>query len=111
MTEHLWAQLGESECQIDSITQSWGVLSSSADPERGKKAMQSVVDLLVRKQEGLILLLAPPFDDGAVDPGYIKGYPPGIRENGAQYTHAATWVVGLSPGLARVDWHTICSAT
>ena len=53
MTEHLWARLGGGACQIDSITQSWGVLSSSADPERGKKAMQSVVDLLVRKQEGL----------------------------------------------------------
>jgi cyclic beta-1,2-glucan synthetase len=81
------------ECQIDSIAQSWAVISGGADKERSRKAMQSVGERLVRKEDGLILLLAPPFDDGLLDPGYIKGYLPGIRENGAQYTHAAAWVV------------------
>ena len=81
------------ECQIDSIAQSWGVISGAADPRRARTAMESVLDLLIRREEGLILLLTPPFDDGPVDPGYIKGYLPGVRENGAQYTHAATWVV------------------
>ncbi|HMF38374.1 MAG TPA: glycosyl hydrolase family 65 protein, partial [Isosphaeraceae bacterium] len=81
------------ECQIDSIAQSWGVISGAAEPRRARKAMESVLDRLIRRKEGLILLLTPPFDDGPVDPGYIKGYLPGVRENGAQYTHAATWVV------------------
>jgi cyclic beta-1,2-glucan synthetase len=81
------------ECQIDSIAQTWGVISGAADPERCRRAMQSVHDRLVDRENGLILLLTPPFDDGPLDPGYIKGYPPGIRENGAQYTHAATWVI------------------
>ena len=81
------------ECRIDSIAQSWGVISGAAEPRRARQAMQSVLDLLIRRDEGLILLLAPPFDDGPVDPGYIKGYLPGVRENGAQYTHAAAWVV------------------
>ena len=81
------------ECQIDSIAQSWAVISGAADPRRARKAMASVLDLLIRREEGLILLLTPPFDDGPVDPGYIKGYLPGVRENGAQYTHAAAWVV------------------
>ncbi len=82
-----------SECRIDSIAQSWGVISGAADPERARKAMESALDLLVRREDGMILLLTPPFDDGPVDPGYIKGYLPGVRENGAQYTHAATWIV------------------
>ena len=82
-----------SECQIDSIAQSWGVLSAAADPERSRRAMKSVQERLVRPDDQLILLLTPPFNDGPMDPGYIKGYVPGIRENGAQYTHAATWVV------------------
>jgi len=82
-----------SECQIDSIAQSWSVLSAAADPERSRRAMRSVQERLVRPDEKLILLLTPPFNEGPLDPGYIKGYLPGIRENGAQYTHAATWVV------------------
>jgi cellobiose phosphorylase len=90
-------------CQIDSITQAWGVLTAAAEPERGRKAMQSVVDRLVRQEERLILLLAPPFDDGPLDPGYIKAYPPGIRENGGQYTHAATWVVRATAKLGQGD--------
>ena len=81
------------ECRIDSIAQSWAVISGAADPRRARKAMESVLDLLIRREEGLILLLTPPFDDDPVDPGYIKGYLPGVRENGARYTHAAAWVV------------------
>ena len=80
------------EAQIDSLPQSWAVLSQSADPSRARLAMQSVYEKLVRTQEGLVLLFTPPFDQTDHDPGYIKGYAPGIRENGGQYTHAATWV-------------------
>lgn len=79
------------ECQIDSIAQSWAVLSSAGDPPRSRQAMQSVLEHLVRKQDRLALLFMPPFDKTPRDPGYIKGYLPGIRENGGQYTHAATW--------------------
>ena len=81
------------ECQIDSIAQAWAVLSGAGDPERAVQAMEAVVARLVRQEEQLILLLTPPFDQTSRDPGYIKGYPPGIRENGAQYTHAALWAV------------------
>jgi cyclic beta-1,2-glucan synthetase len=81
------------ECRIDSIAQSWGVISGAADPTRASSAMSAVDRLLVRRDTGLALLFTPPFDRTAQDPGYIKGYPPGIRENGGQYTHAATWSV------------------
>ncbi|TLN01344.1 hypothetical protein FDZ74_15895, partial [bacterium] len=81
----------ERECQIDAIAQSWAVLSKAADPQRSRRAMQSVLQRLVRPQDRLALLFTPPFDKIASDPGYIKGYPPGTRENGGQYTHAATW--------------------
>ena len=81
------------ECQIDSIAQSWAVISGGGDPERARQAMAAVEERLVRDAEGLILLFTPPFDRGRLEPGYIKGYVPGIRENGGQYTHAATWVV------------------
>jgi cyclic beta-1,2-glucan synthetase len=81
------------ECQIDSIAQSWAVISAAADPERARQAMRFVDRLLVRRDDQLILLFDPPFDAGTLEPGYIKGYLPGIRENGGQYTHAATWVV------------------
>ncbi len=80
------------ECQIDSIAQSWAVLSGAADPRRVALAMQAVTDRLVRRDDGLVLLFAPPFDKTERDPGYVKGYPPGVRENGGQYTHAALWV-------------------
>lgn len=80
------------ECRIDSIAQSWGVISGAAEPSRGARAMDSVLKHLVREDDSLVLLLTPPFDRAARDPGYIKGYLPGIRENGGQYTHAATWV-------------------
>jgi len=80
-----------SECRIDSIAQSWAVLSEAADPQRAAQAMASVERLLVREADQLILLLEPPFDKTSRDPGYILGYPPGVRENGGQYTHAAIW--------------------
>ncbi|MHB8912323.1 MAG: GH36-type glycosyl hydrolase domain-containing protein, partial [Lysobacter sp.] len=79
------------ECRIDSIAQSWSVLSGAGDPERARQAMASLDRHLVRRDAGLIQLLDPPFDQTAQDPGYIRGYVPGVRENGGQYTHAAIW--------------------
>jgi cellobiose phosphorylase len=79
------------ECQIDSISQSWAVLSTAGDVERARMAMQAVDERLVRRDHALIQLLDPPFDRSDVDPGYIKGYVPGVRENGGQYTHGAIW--------------------
>jgi cellobiose phosphorylase len=79
------------ECQIDSISQSWAVLSGVAGSERARKAMDAVDQRLVRRDDALIRLLDPPFDQSDLDPGYIKGYVPGVRENGGQYTHAAIW--------------------
>ncbi|MCK6370085.1 MAG: glycosyl transferase, partial [Gammaproteobacteria bacterium] len=81
------------ECRIDSIAQSWSVISGAADAARATQAMAAVDSQLVRRDSGLALLFAPPFDRTPLDPGYIKGYPPGIRENGGQYTHAAAWSV------------------
>ena len=81
------------ECKIDSIAQSWSVISGAANPDRAREAMQAVEQYLVKYDEGIIKLLTPPFDEGDLEPGYIKGYPPGVRENGGQYTHAATWVI------------------
>ncbi len=81
------------ECKIDSLAQTWSVISRQGDPVRVKKAMDSLEDYLVMREEGLIKLLTPPFDDGELEPGYIKGYVPGVRENGGQYTHAAAWVI------------------
>ena len=80
-------------CAIDSIAQSWSVLAGMADPERARRAMAALDQRLVRRQDGVVLLFTPPFDDTALEPGYIKGYLPGVRENGGQYTHAATWAV------------------
>jgi cellobiose phosphorylase len=79
------------ECQIDSIAQSWSVLSGAGDAARARMAMESVNKRLVRREHALIQLLDPPFDKSNLDPGYIKGYVPGVRENGGQYTHAAVW--------------------
>jgi cyclic beta-1,2-glucan synthetase len=81
------------ECKIDSLAQTWGVISGAADPERARTAMVSLEKYLVDNQHGIIKLLTPAFDTTPNDPGYIKGYLPGVRENGAQYTHAALWVV------------------
>jgi cyclic beta-1,2-glucan synthetase len=82
---------GNDECQIDSISQSWAVLSGAGSAERTALAMQAVNARLVRPDAALIQLLDPPFDKSQMDPGYIKGYVPGVRENGGQYTHAAVW--------------------
>ncbi len=79
------------ECRIDSIAQSWSVLSGAGDAERSRMAMEAVDRLLVRRKHGLVQLLDPPFDKSDLNPGYIKGYVPGVRENGGQYTHAAIW--------------------
>ncbi|MDP3340557.1 GH36-type glycosyl hydrolase domain-containing protein [Frigidibacter sp.] len=81
------------ECRIDSIAQSWAVLSGAADPGRAATAMASMTEHLVRPDPGLALLFTPPFDQTPLDPGYIKGYPPGLRENGGQYSHAAMWAI------------------
>ncbi len=79
------------ECRIDSIAQSWSVLSGAGASERSRAAMEAVDRRLVRREHGLIQLLDPPFDKSELNPGYIKGYVPGVRENGGQYTHAAIW--------------------
>jgi cyclic beta-1,2-glucan synthetase len=91
------------ECRIDSIAQSWAVLSGAAEPERARLAMQAVAELLVREADRLVLLFTPPFDRSKQEPGYIKGYPPGVRENGGQYTHAALWTVWAFAMLGDVD--------
>lgn len=81
------------ECKIDSIAQSWAIISQAGDPERAKQALQSLEDYLVDRENGLIRLLTPAFNSDEFEPGYIKGYLPGIRENGGQYTHAAAWAI------------------
>jgi len=81
------------ECRIDSIPQSWGVISGAADRNRSQHAMAAVEEHLIRRGDGLVMLFTPPFDKSSLDPGYIKGYVPGVRENGGQYTHAALWTV------------------
>jgi cyclic beta-1,2-glucan synthetase len=81
------------ECRIDSIAQSWSVISGAGNPERQAQAMRSLEEHLVGEKARIVTLLTPPFDKTQHDPGYIKGYLPGVRENGAQYTHAATWAV------------------
>ncbi|MGZ4996132.1 MAG: GH36-type glycosyl hydrolase domain-containing protein, partial [Methylobacter sp.] len=81
------------ECRIDSLAQSWGVISGAADPERARLAMNSVREYLIQYGDDLVLLFTPPFDKTSLDPGYIKGYLPGVRENGGQYTHAAVWCI------------------
>ncbi|MEW5938320.1 MAG: glucoamylase family protein, partial [Chloroflexota bacterium] len=91
------------ECQIDSISQSWSVISGAADPERARTALESLYQRLVRPDDGLILLLTPPFDRTLSDPGYIKGYQPGIRENGGQYTHAAIWAIWAFAELGEAE--------
>jgi cyclic beta-1,2-glucan synthetase len=86
------------EARIDSLPQSWAWLSGAADMDRAEKALESAWSHLVREEEGLVLLFEPPFDQSEPSPGYIKGYPPGVRENGGQYTHAAIW---LAMAMAR----------
>jgi len=93
----------DTECRIDSIAQSWAVLSGVAAGDRATTAMASLERELVRPDDGLALVLTPPFDRTPHDPGYIKGYPPGLRENGGQYTHAATWAVLATAALGDGD--------
>lgn len=88
------------ECRIDSIAQSWAVLSDAADPVRAAMAMAALDQHLIRRDDGVALLFIPPFDKISQDPGYIKGYPPGLRENGGQYSHAAMWAIWA---FARLD--------
>jgi cyclic beta-1,2-glucan synthetase len=90
-------------CRIDSIAQSWGVLSAAGDPTRQARAMAAVDAHLVRRADGLVVLFTPPFDATPLEPGYIKGYPPGVRENGGQYTHAAVWVAMAFAALGDGD--------
>jgi cyclic beta-1,2-glucan synthetase len=91
------------ECRIDSIAQSWAVLSAAAPPRRAEQAMDAVRSQLIRRDARLILLFSPPFHLSAQDPGYIKGYVPGIRENGGQYTHAALWTIMAIGALGQGD--------
>lgn len=90
-------------CRIDAIAQSWSVLSGVGDPARSAMAMASLAELLVRRKEGLVLLFSPPFDGGEHDPGYLRAYPPGVRENGGQYSHAAMWSVLAFAELGDAD--------
>jgi len=87
-----WGSSDSEECRIDSIAQSWAVLSGAADPQRAQRALRSAESELLRENDGVVRLLWPPFDATPRDPGYIKAYPPGIRENGGQYSHAAAWL-------------------
>jgi len=87
-----WGSASSDECRIDSIAQSWAVLSGGAPRERTEQALRSTESMLLRDDDRLACLLWPPFDLTARDPGYIKTYPPGIRENGGQYSHAAAWL-------------------
>jgi cyclic beta-1,2-glucan synthetase len=91
------------ECRIDSIAQSWSVISGAADPARALRGMAAVDEQLIDRGDGLALLFTPPFDRTPLDPGYIKGYPPGIRENGGQYNHGATWSVLAFAALGQGD--------
>jgi len=91
------------ECRIDSIAQSWSVISGAGLPERQLIAMRALAERLVDPETRVIKLLTPPFDQTTRDPGYIKGYVPGVRENGAQYTHAASWAVLAAAGLGQAD--------
>jgi cyclic beta-1,2-glucan synthetase len=91
------------ECRIDALAQAWSVISGAAPPERAARALDAVEKYLISDEDGLIRLLTPPFDKTPRDPGYIKGYVPGVRENGGQYTHAALWVVRAFAEVGRRD--------
>ncbi len=99
------------ECRIDGISQSWGVISNAADNDKKYISMEALENLLIDKENGLIKLLDPPFEKSAVEPGYIKAYLPGVRENGGQYTHAAMWAIlaftKLGFGDKAVEYYTM----
>lgn len=94
---------GSDECKIDALVQSWAVLSGAAPLERASAAMKAVEERLIDEKAGIIRLLTPAFDRTPKDPGYIKGYAPGVRENGGQYTHAALWVIRAAATLGWKD--------
>ncbi|HET7560913.1 MAG TPA: glucoamylase family protein [Rhodanobacteraceae bacterium] len=91
------------ECRIDSITQSWSVLTGIPDRARNERALDAVLEHLVDDEAGIVKLFTPAFDKTPLDPGYIKGYVPGVRENGGQYTHAAVWVAMALAKCGRTD--------
>src|SRR5690606_4187172 len=91
------------ECRIDTIAQAWSVLSRAAPPERAAQALDAMEEHLVSEEEGIIRLLTPAFDRTPHDPGYIKGYLPGVRENGGQYTHGALWAVRAVAEAGRTE--------
>ena len=99
LKEHLWmmeehfGSLQNDECKIDSIAQCWSVISNMGDNDKKYISMESLENHLVDTENGIIKLLDPPFGNGTLEPGYIKAYLPGTRENGGQYTHAAIWVI------------------
>lgn len=99
------------ECRIDSISQSWGVISGAADNDKKYISMESLENQLIDKENGLIKLLDPPFEKSKIEPGYIKAYLPGVRENGGQYTHAAMWAImaftKLGFGDKAVEYYTM----
>jgi cyclic beta-1,2-glucan synthetase len=91
------------ECQIDTIAQAWAIISKAAPPERAENALSAMEKYLVSEKEGIVRLLTPAFDQTPHDPGYIKGYVPGVRENGGQYTHGALWAIKALAELGRGD--------
>lgn len=99
----LWGSKNSEECQIDSISQSWAVLAGGLSPERAAAGLNAATERLVDRDERLVRLLTPPFDQTPRDPGYIRAYPPGVRENGGQYTHAATWLGLAHARLGNTD--------
>jgi cyclic beta-1,2-glucan synthetase len=90
------------ECQIDSLAQSWAVIANGVTP-RSRQAFESAVERLVKRESSIVLLFDPPFNESATNPGYIKGYLPGVRENGGQYTHAAIWMIQAATLLDNGD--------
>ena len=89
----LYGSIENEECRIDSISQSWGVISNAADNDKKYISMEALENHLIDTENGIIKLLDPPFNKTKIEPGYIKSYLPGVRENGGQYTHAALWVI------------------
>ena len=99
----VYGSMENEECRIDSIAQSWSVISGAGDKEKQKQAMESLENHLVDNESGIIKLLDPPFEKGKLEPGYIKAYVPGVRENGGQYTHSAIWAVIAEAMLGKGD--------
>ena len=99
----VYGSMENEECRIDSIAQSWSVISCAGDEEKQKQAMESLENHLVDVESGIIKLLDPPFEKGKLEPGYIKAYVPGVRENGGQYTHSAIWAIIAEAMLGKGD--------